>query len=335
MGLLTTGLTETQGTDIHRVLKIFRERHPEFQANPYHPGEHPDFSGGLNGFAAAVQAMIEHWTPSVTASGVQLGRRPRQINVLCGPSLTPGDLEALKGADRKFRSTSVAATRPERFPWTVIWPSTNSRRSPPAAPHRRLRCPWATPPPPWSSAHRCIPPPNDGSSAPVRRCIALTTWGLEANDRLIMTLAGIAGCRYQRGWSGQRTITQDAMLDTHFCLAKHDWPSPPTPICCTPRLHAGRRDRREIVAAVTSCRATGAGTYSGDPGAHRRPGRSGATGTTERGGTTTGQRSPHGGRGPALDPAVVANGFPPLYDQIGAYRRTWIGYRGSRQTRSI
>jgi nitrogenase molybdenum-iron protein NifN len=26
-----------------------------------------------------------------------------------------------------------------------------------------------------------------------------------------------------------------------------------------------------------------------------------------------------------------AMGFP-LYDQIGAYRRTWIGYRGSRQT---
>lgn len=32
IGLLTTGLSEAQGTDIHRMLKTFRARYPEFQA---------------------------------------------------------------------------------------------------------------------------------------------------------------------------------------------------------------------------------------------------------------------------------------------------------------
>ena len=86
VGLLTTGLTETQGTDIHRVLKIFRERHPEFRAIRIVPVNTPDFSGGLeSGFAAAVQAMIDHWTPSVAASGVRPTAGPGKSTYCADP----------------------------------------------------------------------------------------------------------------------------------------------------------------------------------------------------------------------------------------------------------
>ena len=105
IGLLTTGLTEAQGTDIHRVVRDFRERCPEFQAVRIVSVNTPDFSGSLeSGFAATVKAMLAKWVPQGRCASVQDLHRgiSRQINVLCGSSLTPGDLEALRELIERF-----------------------------------------------------------------------------------------------------------------------------------------------------------------------------------------------------------------------------------------
>src|ERR1035438_7624705 len=93
IGLPTTGLTETQGTDIRGVVKAFRARHPEFDRIAVVPVNTPDFVGCLeSGFALAVEAMIDVLVPGRRT----VGRRRRQVNVLAGSALTPGDIEALK-----------------------------------------------------------------------------------------------------------------------------------------------------------------------------------------------------------------------------------------------
>src|SRR5512143_675321 len=94
IGLPTTGLSETQGTDIRRLVKEFREQHPEYNDIPVVPVNTPDFTGCLeSGFALAVKAVIEFVVPEDTS---RVGRRKKQVNILAGAHLTPGDLEHLK-----------------------------------------------------------------------------------------------------------------------------------------------------------------------------------------------------------------------------------------------
>lgn len=331
VGLLTTGLTETQGTDIHRVLKIFRERHPEFRAIRIVPVNTPDFSGGLeSGFAAAVQAMIDHWTPSVAASGVRPGRRPRQINVLCGPSLTPGDLEALKELIESFDLhplllPDLSDSLDGHLAIDEFSPLTTGGT--PVAAFAALGDAAATlviGASLYPAAERLA----QRTGTPLHRFDHL--WGLEANDRLIMTLAGIAGCPVPARLERQRSQLQDAMLDTHFLLGQARLAIAADADLLHAACTLGVEIGAEIVAAVTSCRATVleripvAQVHIGDledveqlaqrNEAELLLGNSHMADVAQR-----------------LALPLLRMGFP-LYDQIGAYRRTWIGYRGSRQT---
>lgn len=58
IGLVTTGLSETQGTDILRSVKEFRAAHPEFSQVAVVPVNTPDYVGCLeSGYALAVEAL--------------------------------------------------------------------------------------------------------------------------------------------------------------------------------------------------------------------------------------------------------------------------------------
>ena len=93
IGLPTTGLSETQGTDIRRLVKQFREKFPEYAHIAVVPVNTPDYTGSLeSGFALAVEAVNALMIPETQA----VGRRRRQVNVLANASLTPGDIEVLK-----------------------------------------------------------------------------------------------------------------------------------------------------------------------------------------------------------------------------------------------
>lgn len=93
IGLPTTGLSETQGTDIQRLVREFRQQCPQFSQTAIVPVNTPDYVGSLEtGFAQAVEAIIETLVPQTQCAG----RRHRQVNVLANASLTPGDLEVLR-----------------------------------------------------------------------------------------------------------------------------------------------------------------------------------------------------------------------------------------------
>jgi nitrogenase molybdenum-cofactor synthesis protein NifE len=89
VGVMTSGLTETMGDDVRSAVARFREEHPELAATPVVWASTPDYAGSLQeGYAAAVDALL----------GLAEGGEPlhRQINLLPGAHLTPGDVEELK-----------------------------------------------------------------------------------------------------------------------------------------------------------------------------------------------------------------------------------------------
>lgn len=357
IGLLTTGLSEAQGADIHRVLAMFRARHPEFQNVRIVPVNTPDFTGCLeSGFAAAVTAMIAEWVPAAQAHPPGAGdhpsparasnhpgserhlslaregttqRRSRQVNVLCGSLLTPGDLEALRELIERFglhpvlipdlsdsldghldaedfspvtiggTPLSAFATLGDAAATLAIGPSLY-----PAAELLQVR-----------------------TGVPVYRFDHLL--GLEANDRLVMTLAGIAGRPVPARLERQRAQLQDALLDTHFLLgqARIALAADPDLLhACSEFLVA---TGAEVVAAVASDRAAVLARtpvpqvrigdledledLARERGAELVIGNSHAAATADR-----------------LGIPLLRAGIP-QYDRIGGYQRTWVGYAGSRQ----
>ncbi len=93
VGLPTTGLSETQGTDIRRLVREFYEKYPQFSGTAVVPVNTPDFSGCFeSGFALALDAIIDVLVPETR----HVGRRRRQVNVLASSMLTPGDIESIK-----------------------------------------------------------------------------------------------------------------------------------------------------------------------------------------------------------------------------------------------
>jgi nitrogenase molybdenum-iron protein NifN len=354
VGLLTTGLTETQGSDIRRVLGTFRERHPEFRAVRIVPVNTPDFSGGLeSGFAAAVEAMIDEWVPPArsnhpgafsakasdhpgAARHLALAREgmtqhhARQVNVLCGPSLTPGDLEALKELIESFDLNPLLLPDPGdsldgHLDAGEFSPLTTGGT--PVAAFAALGNAVAT-----LVVGAALYPAADRlvqrTATPLHRFDHL--WGLEANDHLVMTLAGIAGRPVPPRLERQRAQLQDAMLDTHFLLGQARLAIAADPDLLHAACALGVEIGAEIATAVASCRAPvleripAARVHIGDledleqlarrDKAELLLGNSHVAEVARR-----------------LNRPLLRLGFP-LYDQIGACRRTWIGYRGSQQT---
>lgn len=104
IGLITTGLSEMQGADIQRTIKMFREQHPEHSAVAVIPVQASDTLGCLEtGYAEAVEAVIDTLVPADKL----IRRRLDQINVLAPAMLTPGDVEEIRSLVEAFGLTAV------------------------------------------------------------------------------------------------------------------------------------------------------------------------------------------------------------------------------------
>ncbi len=110
IGLPTTGLSETQGTDIKRLVKDFYAAHPEFAHIPVVPVNTPDFTGCLeSGYALAVKAMLETMLPTaLTPPACREGGKPALFRLGTGNGET-------RSASARSRST--------------CWPDRSSRRA--------------------------------------------------------------------------------------------------------------------------------------------------------------------------------------------------------------
>ena len=105
LGLLTTGLTETRGDDMDGIIKSIRQRHPELDYLPIIFVSTPDYKGSLqDGFAAAVQSIVatDYGTPiksnveTFHETFLQQITSQKQVTILAGSLLAPGDVEEIK-----------------------------------------------------------------------------------------------------------------------------------------------------------------------------------------------------------------------------------------------
>ncbi|MCK6375178.1 MAG: nitrogenase iron-molybdenum cofactor biosynthesis protein NifN [Zoogloea sp.] len=326
IGLVTTGLSETQGTDIRRTVRIFREKHPEYAGVAVVPVNTPDYVGCLeSGYALAVESIIDVLVPE----GRSAGRRPKQVNVLASAMLTPGDTEAIREwieafglravvlpdigdsldghlTDAEFSSLTIGGTpraeieiMGESAATLVVGPSLFK-----AADLLQAR-----------------------TSVPDYRFAGLM--GLEDCDAFTQALADISGQPVPARIDRWRAQLQDAMVDCHFMLgfARVALAADPDLLGMQATFLTGMG--AEIVAAVSPAKHESLALLPvpkiviGDLEDLEKDARAGgaqvivanshAAGTAER-----------------LGLPLMRAGFP-QYDQVGGYARTWVGYRGTRQ----
>jgi nitrogenase molybdenum-iron protein NifN len=324
IGLPTTGLSEAQGTDIRRLVKKFRELHPQFDHIAVVPVNTPDFAGSLeSGFAAAVEAIVETMVPETN----HVGRRRRQVNVLASSALTPGDIEALKDWIEAFGLRPVVLPdigdsldghlMDGRFSALTVGGTPKAEIETMGESIATLVI--------GRSLSRAADALKRRSAVPDFRFDHLM--GLDAGDAFTQTLAQISGQPVPEKIERHRAQLQDAMVDTHFQtgFARIALALDPDHLIGFARFLTGMG--AEIVAAVSPARAEVLADMPcntvqiGDLEDLEHAAvevqviisNSHAANTAER-----------------LGVPLWRAGFP-QYDWVGGYARTWIGYRGARQ----
>ncbi|MNF44486.1 Nitrogenase molybdenum-iron protein beta chain [compost metagenome] len=327
IGLLTTALAETQGCDLHSALHEFRSQFPEYRNVAVVAANTPDFAGSFeSGFAATVKAIIEALVP---AQHDRVGQRPRQVNVLCSASLTPGDLEFIAESIDSFGLRPLlipdlsgsldghldeAAFNPLTTGGLTLDELVTAGQS---------------------VATLVVGQSLDGAAdalrartgVPERRFGLLL--GLEAVDAWLLALAEISGNPVPERWQRQRSQLQDTMLDTHFMLgdARVAMAADPDLLLGFDALLRGMGAR--TVAAVVPARAPALAASplaviqvgdledlehgAAEHGAQLILGNSHALAVAQR-----------------LGVPLLRMGFP-QYDLLGGFQRCWVGYRGTSQ----
>ena len=97
--LMSSGLSEAQGTDMSRALKEFRRQQPRFERVEVVTVATPDFYGSLeNGHAALIESLITQLVPQQALRSV----RKKRVNLLLSHMLTPGDVEMIRSVVEGF-----------------------------------------------------------------------------------------------------------------------------------------------------------------------------------------------------------------------------------------
>lgn len=210
IGICSTGLTETKGEDVAGDLKRIRAKHPELGDTQVVFASTPDYVGAFqDGWANAVKAMITSLVGTVPV------RVDKQINVLAGCHLTSGDIEELREIIEAFGlnavilpdiSGSLDGHIPDDFsPCTLGGTTLDEVRTM------------------GSSILTIAIGEQMRSSAEALQNLTGVGYelfdrltGLEASDRLMMTLSRISGSPVPLKYQRQRSQLVDAMLDGHF-----------------------------------------------------------------------------------------------------------------------
>jgi len=324
IGLPTTGLSETQGSDAKRAVKEFRAAHPEHDATVVVPVETPDFTGCLEtGYAKAVAALIETLVDAKPQS-VQAGR----VNVLAGAHLTPGDVEAVKDMVELFGlepvvipdlSGSLDGHLPENDfnPLTTGGTTLDDIRTAGAA-----------------QATLVIGAQLDGAADKLAEITGVADYrfdhllGLDAVDAFVHALAQISGQPVPAKLKRQRAQLQDAMLDAHFMIGQARIGLAGDPDVVKAFADLSLSMGAEVVAAVVPARAAVLERLPvetvkiGDLEDLEKMGRE-ARVELIIGNSHCVQSAAR------LGVPMLRAGFP-QFDVLGGFRRTWVGYAGTR-----
>ncbi|MCY0965627.1 nitrogenase iron-molybdenum cofactor biosynthesis protein NifN [Parathalassolituus penaei] len=333
IGLVTTGLAETQGADIQRAVKEFRVAYPQFAETAVVAVNSPDFSGSFeSGFALAVRGLLQTLVVSKDAQPCRVGTRPRQVNVLCGGNLTPTDIEWVAESIEQFGlrpllipdlSGSLDGHLAEQSfsPVTTGGVSVDDIRT--AADSIATlaigESLFATAD--WLQEHTAVPAYHFGH-----------LMGLDEVDRWLMCLSQLSGQPVPERFRRQRQQLQDAMLDTHFMIgfARIAIASDPDMLAGFCRL--AQQMGAEVISAVAPARgaaleslvASGLPVRIGDLEdleAEARE-RHAQLLLTNSHGVASAER---------LGIPILRIGFP-QYDLVGGFQRGWFGYRNTAQT---
>jgi nitrogenase molybdenum-iron protein NifN len=256
IAVLTTGLAETQGADVHRNVREFRAKYPQFNQVAVVAVNTPDFTGSVEtGFAATLYEIVKTLVPDPAEAGTHPGKRQRQVNVLCSPMLTPGDLEALRDLIEQFNLRPVlvpdlsdsldgSLTDDEFSPVTIGGTPVSE-----LATLGDARATLVI----GASLHKSGELLQEKTGVPSRYFDHL--YGLEANDALIMALAEISELPVPQKIERQRAQLQDAMLDTHFMLGQLRVAIAADPDQLNAFVHLVQGMGGEVVAAVAAANA--------------------------------------------------------------------------------
>lgn len=333
IGLVTTGLTETQGTDIQRAVKNFYQEYPDLQHIKVVAVNTPDFTGCLEtGFAKAIEAMMSTLVPQLPEDEAsQAGMRLKQVNVLCSSMLTPGDIETLSEIIQDFGlrpllipelgdSLDGHVTENKFEPLTVGGTDVTEFETLGQAKASLII---------GQSLYKAADILHKKTKVPDYRFDSLL--GLQQFDAFLMALQDISGVAVPEKYNRQRAQLQDAMLDAHFMLgqAKVGIAGDMDEIYSMSNFLVSMG--AEIVAAVTPTSVNN-GIIEKMPFAHLKIGdledleklaeqhqaeliigNSHTVSSAEK-----------------LGIPVLRMGFP-QYDLLGGYQRTWIGYKATRQ----
>ncbi len=331
IGVPTTGLAETQGSDVMMAVGEFRKKYPEYNHIPVVPLSTPDFSGCLEtGFAKAVEGVISVLVADATTAGTKPGKRQRQVNVLVNSSLTPGDLEALKDMIELFGLRSVVIpdlsdSLDGHLPDNDFNPLTIGGT--PVSEIPMLGDAKATLVI-GASLNAAADLLKERTGVPDYRFDHLM--GLDANDAFVHTLHQLSGEPVPLKLQRQRAQLQDAMLDTHFMLGLSRFAIAADPDLLNAFSHLLAENGATTVAAVVPANAPALKSIVTE---HVHIGdlqdleKMAATNEAEvlicnSHGQETALR---------LGIPLLRAGFP-QYDLVGGYQRQWIGYTGTRQT---
>lgn len=326
IGLVTTGLSETEGTDIHRAVKEFRATHPEFDQVAVVPVNTPDYLGCLEtGFALAVEAVIAALVPESRTAG----RRRKQVNVLASSMLGPGDIESLKEWIEAFGLRPVVLPDlGDSLDGHLVEAEFSSLTigGTPKAEIQALGESVATLVV-GSSLNRAADLLKARTGVPDHRFAGLL--GLDDCDAFTQVLADISGRPVPERIERHRAQLQDAMVDSHFMtgFTRIALAADPDLLAMFSRFLIGMGS--DIVAAVAPAKAESltdlplAAVTVGDLEDLEKLARS-------QGAQLVIANSHAAESARRLGLPLLRAGFP-QYDWVGGYARAWVGYRGSRQ----
>ena len=331
IGVPTTGLAETQGTDVTGAVRTFREKYPEYKDVHVIPVNTPDFSGCLEtGYALAVEAIFKTMLPKKDETTFKVGQRKKQVNVLAASYLTPGDVEVLKEIIESFGLRPVVIpdlsesldghlTDNQFSPVTIGGTLSSEIHTMGEALATLVVGP---------SLYKAADILNDRTGVPDHRFEHLM--GLDMMDKLMVVLSELSQQPVPEKMERQRAQLQDAMLDTHFMLGQ--------------ARVAIAQDSDLVMAYSQLLTSVGAVIVAAVV-----PSKGAATSMIAASDVKIGDledmeilakenhaelviSNSHAHESALrLGLPLLRAGFP-QYDLLGGYQRVWIGYQGTKQT---
>lgn len=326
IGLVTTGLSETQGTDILRLVKEFRAAHPEFAQVAVVPVNTPDYVGCLeSGYALAIESLIRTLVPESNCAG----KRPKQVNVLASAMLTPGDIEAIKDWVEAFGLRPVVVPDIGDSLDGHLIEAEYSALTIGGTPRAEIEALG-------ESVATLVVGPSLFTAADILKGLTAVPdyrfaglMGLDDCDAFTQALAEISGKPVPEKIERHRAQLQDAMVDSHFMTGFARIALAADPDLLGMQVRFLTDMGAEVVAAVSPHKHESLAGLPIDKvivgdledmekaaraaGAKLVMANSHAVDTARR-----------------LGLPLLRAGFP-QYDYVGGYARTWVGYRGTRQ----